>query len=426
VFISAMIGFGLFSALSGFANTLEMLVFFRIMQGLCGGTLMPLSQTLLMQIFPKEKHAGAKGLWAMTTLIAPIAGPLLGGYLCDNYGWHWIFWVNVPIAMIVIPMLIVQLRKHETETKKLRVDGVGLGLLIVWVGALQLVLDLGKEHDWFESTMICVLAVVAVIGFIAFLIWELTKKEPIVDLSLFRHRGFAVASLTMPLAFSAFVATVVLVPLWLQAQMGYTATWAGYVAGMTGVLAVFMAPVAAKLAGKFDPRKLIFVGVMWLAAITLIRAGATPQMTFWQVAIWPLLLGIGVPMFFLPLNLVAMGSVDPKETASAAGILNFIRTMSSAVGTALAASSWDSASVRNQAELAGILNQPEATISAMEAGGFTHEQALASLTGMVQGQAVTLATNQVMAVAGIGFAVAALSIWLAPRPRADVDLSAVH
>jgi DHA2 family multidrug resistance protein len=426
VFITGMMGFGLFSALCGIATTLEMLVLFRVLQGFCGGPLMPLSQTLLMQVFPKEKHAAALGLWALTTLIAPIVGPVLGGWLCDSYGWHWIFWVNVPIVILCVPMLIARLRSYETETKRVRVDSVGLGLLILWVGALQLMLDLGKEHDWFESSFICTLAVVAAIGFVAFLIWELTEREPIVDLSLFRHRGFWVASLTLPLAFGAFVGTVLLVPLWLQAQMGYTATWAGYVAGMTGVLAVVAAPIAAGLSNKVDPRLLIFAGVMWLAAITLIRAGATPQMSFWQIAVWPLVIGLGVPLFFLPLNLVALGSVDPRETASAAGILNFIRTLSGAFATSLVATFWETGATRNQAELAGLLNQPEEAMATMQAGGFTPDQSLEALTGIVHSQAVTLATNQLMTVCAVGFALAALSIWLAPRPRADVDVSAVH
>ncbi len=426
VFVSAMLGFGLFSALCGLAPNLQMLVLFRIMQGFCGGPLMPLSQTLLLRIFPKEKHAAAMGLWAMTTLTAPIFGPVLGGLLCDNFGWPSIFWVNVPIALLCAPVLFGILRKHETVTANVRVDTVGLMLLILWVGALQLMLDLGKEHDWFESGFIAGLGVTAIVGFAAFMIWELTEKNPIVDLRVFRHRGFAAACLTLPLAFAAFQASNVLVPQWLQSNMGYTATWAGYISGMTGILAVVGAPIAAKLSGKLDARILVFSGVMWLAWVTFMRSGATSQMDFWQIAFWPFVIGIGVPMFFLPLNMVGLGSVDPDETASAAGQLNFLRTMSGAIATSLVNTIWENGSTRNQAELAGALNEAEATLSAMQQQGASYDQAVQLLTSQVQGQAVIMGTNQLMTLCAIGFAAAAFTIWLAPRPRAGVDLSAAH
>jgi MFS transporter, DHA2 family, multidrug resistance protein len=426
VFVTAMLGFGAFSALCGLAPTLGSLVFFRVMQGFCGGPLMPLSQTLLMQIFPPEKRGMALALWAMTTLTAPIAGPVLGGVLCDNLGWPSIFWVNVPIAMVCAPILFSVLRRHETERVKVRIDAIGLGLLVLFVGALQLMLDLGKEHDWFESPMITTLAIVSALGFGAFLIWELTEKNPIVNLKVFRHRGFAIACLTLPLAYGGFMASNVLAPQWLQLNMGYTATWAGYISGMTGILAVFGAPVAAKLSSRFDPRILIFLGVMWLAWGTFMRADATSQMDFWSIAFWPLLLGIGVPMFFLPLNMVGLGSVDPGETASAAGLLNFIRTMAGAVATSLVNTVWDNNTAANQSELAGQLHGAEATMAAMQQSGLTADQSLQMLTNQVSSQAVMMATNQLMTLCAIGFAIAAFTIWLAPRPRAGVDLSAAH
>ena len=426
VFVTAMLGFGFCSAMCGLSSSLDMLVFFRVMQGFCGGPLMPLSMTLLMRIFPREKQAAAMGLWAMTTLTAPIFGPVLGGILCDNLGWASIFWVNVPIAAACAPILFALLRRHETETAKVRVDAIGLALLVLWVGALQLMLDLGKEHDWFASPMIAGLGVTAVIGFAAFMIWELTEKEPIVDLKVFRHRGFAAACLTLPLAFGAFQASNVLIPQWLQSNMGYTATWAGYISGMTGVLAVIGAPIAAKLSTRVDPRMLIFSGVMWLAFITFMRTGATSQMSFWQIAFWPLIIGIGVPMFFVPLNMVGIGAVNAEETASASGLLNFIRTMAGAIATSLVNTVWENDAIRNQAELAGQLHNAEATMQLMQSTGMTSDQSLQALTQQVQGQAVIMGTNQLMTLCAIGFAIAAFTIWCAPRPRADVDVSAVH
>jgi MFS transporter, DHA2 family, multidrug resistance protein len=238
VFVTAMVGFGICSALCGLASSLSGLVLFRVMQGFAGGPLLPLSQTLLLRIFPKKQQPAAMGLWAMTTLIAPILGPILGGQLCDNLGWPSIFWINVPIALIVAPIIFGLLKRVETPTEKKPVDTIGLALLVIAVGSLQIMLDLGKDYDWFESPIIRSLGIAALVGFTAFLIWEITETNPIVNLRVFRHRGFATSMVTMSLVFGAFYACNVLTPLWLQSNMGYTATWAGYVSGMMGILAL--------------------------------------------------------------------------------------------------------------------------------------------------------------------------------------------
>src|SRR5262249_14200284 len=217
--------FGTFSAFCGLSNSLGMLVFGRVMQGLSGGSLIPLSQTLLMRVFPKEKAPAAMALWAMTTLVAPVLGPILGGWLCDQYAWPVIFFINVPIALVCSPIVRRMLRRFEQPRVRAPIDTGGLFLLIVFVGALQLMLDLGKDRDWFESTEICVLAIVACVGFAAFLIWELTERNPVVNLRVFRHRGFTTSVVTITFGFGAMFATNVLTPLWLQSYMGYTATW---------------------------------------------------------------------------------------------------------------------------------------------------------------------------------------------------------
>jgi DHA2 family multidrug resistance protein len=234
VFSVALIGFGIASLLCGISPTLETLVAARIVQGFCGGPLMPLSQTLLLTIFPKKLQPAAMGIWAITTLVAPVAGPMLGGTLCDNFGWGSIFLVNVPVAIGAGFLVWRVLFSQETKTVKARVDTVGLGLLVLWVGALQLMLDLGKERDWFESPFIIGLALTALLGFIAFLIWELTDANPIVDLRVFRHRGFSIAMVCMALMIGSFFAINVIGPLWLQNNLGWTATWAGNATGMVG------------------------------------------------------------------------------------------------------------------------------------------------------------------------------------------------
>ena len=416
VFISAMIGFGICSALCGIASSLGMLVLFRVLQGCCGAPLLPLSQTLLLHIFPKKQQPAALGLWAMTTLIAPIAGPVLGGQLCDNFGWPSIFWVNVPIAFAAAPILYGFLKALETPTAKKPIDFIGLALLVLSIGSLQIMLDLGKDYDWFESSVICGLAIAAAIGFAAFLIWELTDAEPIVALRVFRYRGFASSMITMALVYGAFYATNVLTPLWLQSNMGYTATWAGYASGAMGVLALLLAPVCAQLSSRIDPRVLIFLGVTWLGLIVAWRAGATSQMAFGQIALGTLLFGIGLPLFVIPLNSMALASVEEAETASASGLLNFIRTISGAFGTSIANTVWENGATRNQADLVGMMSDTQSTIDGLVHSGMTHDQAVGVVTNMVQGQAIMLSTDQLFMGCAAMFIAAALTIWVAPRP----------
>ena len=423
VFTSAMALFGVFSAVCGFANSLAMLVFGRVMQGLSGGVLMPLSQTLLLRIFPKEKAPAAMALWAMTTLVAPVLGPILGGLLCDNYSWPVIFFINVPLAMLCSPIALRMLKRYEEALIRMPIDKIGLALLIVFVSALQLMLDLGKEHDWFESTEICVLAVVAAIGFAAFLIWELTERHPIVDLRVFRHRGFTAAVAAISLGFGAMFGANVLTPLWLQSYMGYTATWAGLTTAWSGVLAVVAAPMAGTLIARVDPRKLIFAGLTWLALVTAMRTIATTDMTYWQIAHPLILMGIGLPFFFVPLTALALGSVEEHETASAAGLQNFLRTLSGAVATSIAQTSWENKTSEVHADLSGLVDRSGETARSLSASGMTPDAVRSTLDNLLQGQSVMLATNEIMWLVAIAFFIAAFVIWLAPRPTRAVDMT---
>lgn len=417
VFVIAMAGFALFSALCGVAQSLGMLVAFRVGQGLCGGPMIPLSQALLLRVFPPEKAGMAIGLWAMTTVVAPVAGPILGGVISDNFHWSWIFFINVPFAATVAFFSWKTFRSHETQTVRRPVDFVGLGLLILWVGSMQIMLDKGKELDWFGSPVIVGLGLTALVGFAAFLIWELTAKDPIVDLRIFRHRGFTVGAVTLSLAFGAYFATIILIPLWLQTSMGYTATWAGY-ATAGGFLAIIFSPIAAQLVSKVDPRLLTSGGILWFAGVTFWRSGFTTQVDFLHIFLPAVVLGIGVPFFFVPTTRIALGAVEPRETAAAAGLSNFMRTTAAAFAASITTTAWENASISAHDNLAGMLNGVQAQIDALVAVGLSAEQALRQIEGMVQMQAVMLATDHIFLITGFMFLAASAFIWLAPRPKA--------
>jgi DHA2 family multidrug resistance protein len=427
VFAGGMLGFGLFSLLCGIAPTLGALIAFRIGQGLCGGPLMPLSQTLLLRVFPKDKQAMTMGIWAMTTLVAPIFGPILGGTISDNWGWHWIFFINVPVAIACSMAAFALLRPAETERAHEKIDGIGLALLVVWVGALQLMLDLGREHDWFGSSIIVGLAAVAAVGFASFLIWELTAKTPVVDLRAFRHRGFTVSVTALVFTYGTFFASLVVIPQWLQGAMGYTATWAGYATAFNGVAAVLMAPVVAKLMARTDPRRLIFIGILWLSGTSLIRVfWWTSGSDFWTLALPQLIQGAGMPFFFIPLTTLALGAVDEEETASAAGVMNFLRTMAGAVAVAISTTLWYDGAQEKRAALSGVLNGAQGALDAMVARGYSVEQARLVLSQLVDRESVALATGQTFLMAAMIFGAVASIIWLAPRPTRAVDPGAAH
>lgn len=408
--------FAIFSAMCGVAQSLGFLVVARVLQGLAGGPIMPLSQTLLMLIFPKEKQMTGMAIWSVTTLVAPILGPIVGGYITDNWSWHGAFMINVPLGIVFSIFALTMLKPFENKTKKAKVDFVGLLLLIIFVGAVQFILDEGEKLDWFSSPLIQALSVVAIIGFVSFLIWELTQPDPIVNLGIFRHRGFSISMVTMSLMFSAFLGVMVLTPLWLQLNMGYTSTWAGYVMSANGVLAILVAPLVAKFAPRIDLRKIISLSILWLGIVSFWRAFGNSDMAYFDI-MWPILVqGAAMPCFFIPLMNMALSSVAPQEMASAAGMLNFLRTTSGAFGTSVTVTVWGNLSKISRSDLAGYLNP--------------HDIPVIFLDRMVEGQSLTIGMNQTLLWAGLIFVIASLTIWFVPKssakPQTPPDLSGAH
>ena len=424
LFCISVVLFGFFSLLCGMSTTLPMLLGMRVLQGMAGGPLLALSQTLLLRIFPKEQSMQAMGLWAMTTLLAPVVGPVLGGWLCDNYSWSWVFLINVPMALLFGLIAWVLLKRYQDPAVIKPVDKIGMLLLVIWVAALQIMLDEGKDLDWFSSIEIRVLAIVAVIGFVSFLIWELTEQYPIVDLRVFRHRGFTSCMLVLALAFGAFFGINVLTPQWLQYNMGYTTTWAGLVVAWGGLLSVAFSPIAAKLANRVDPRLLIFIGCLWLGLDTLWRSIATSDMSYWVICIPLFFMGVGMPMYYVPLTGLAMGSVNEEETASAAGLMNFVRTISGAIATSLVTTSWQNRSIIAHAKLADVVD-PSNQVASMLPSGSSGQLVREMLNNLVTRESLMLATNGLMMVIGAVFIIASVSIVLAPKAARAVDAASV-
>jgi DHA2 family multidrug resistance protein len=271
------------------------------------------------------------------------------------------------------------------------------------------------------------LAVVAAIGFAFLIAWELFDRHPIVDLRVFRHRGFSFSVLALVFTYGAFFASLVIIPQWLQSSLGYTATWAGWATATNGMSALLMAPIAAMLSQKVDPRILVSGGIVWLAVTSLTRVfWWTSGSDFWTLALPQLIQGAGMPFFFIPVTTLALGAVDDDEMASAAGLMNFLRTMSGAVATAIGVTMWENGAQTARDSLTSVLHNTQSNMTTLQAHGFGVEQSRLFVSQLVDAQANAVSTVNLFELFAVIFLGAAAIIWLAPKPRHAVDPGAAH
>jgi MFS transporter, DHA2 family, multidrug resistance protein len=395
-FVFSLLAFTAASFLCGIAWSLPVLVLFRVLQGAVSGPMIPGSQALLLALFPPEKKATALGIWSITTLVAPIAGPILGGYICDNYTWPWIFLINLPVGLFAAFATWSILGKRDTPTRKLPIDSVGLGLLVLWVGSLQVMLDKGKDLDWFNSSTIVILTVVSVISFCAWLIWELTEKHPIVDLSLFTSRNFTLGTLALCLGYAVFFGNVVLLPLWLQTQLNYNATWAGLVSAPSGAVAIVATIIVSRMLGKTDPRIWATVSFLAFAASYFMRAGYTADASFYAFVMPMLVAGIAMGSFFVSLVTIVVSGQPPQKMPAATGMSNFLRITAGAFGTSITTTLWDRREALHQSRLAegtSLLDPAmQQSLSQLNGLGLDLQHSAAALNGTLVSQSYLLSS----------------------------------
>lgn len=417
VFLCCVVAFMACSILCGLSGSLGLLVLFRILQGFAGGPLIPLSSTLLMAIFPRERANVGLAIWGMTTVVAPIFGPILGGYISDNYHWGWIFYINLLFGAAVGAVVWSLLRARDTPTERAPIDVVGLMLLVVFVSAFQTMIDKGRELDWFSSSFIVWMAITAFVALVTLVIWELTDDNPVLDLSVFRSRNWLVSTLTLGLMFGLFFGNIVLTPLWLQQMMGYTATWAGFATAPMGILAVLTAPLVGRLMARIDPRLIVTYGMTMLAVSFYMRAQLTAQADYMSIALAMFVLGAGVPACLVTLTSLAVSDLPPEKIAGGAGLQNFIRVMAMAVGASLTSTYWENATKQGRAHLVAIIDP---TVALPAPPGVSVESRLALFSKMVDAQSAMLATNNFYAMATGLILVFAAAVWLAKRPTAPL------
>jgi DHA2 family multidrug resistance protein len=430
-------GFTLASFLCGAAPNLAMLIVFRIIQGATGGALQPLSQAVLLETFKPEDRGRAMGFWAVGIVVAPILGPVVGGWLTENYSWRWVFYINLPVGIIALLMT----RMFVFDPPYLRresqgIDYWGMGLLVVGIGALQFVLDKGQQEDWFASTMIATLAMISVVALVALVIYELRTPHPIVDLRLFKDRSYSVGVFLMTVVGFALYGSLVLLPLMLQTLFGYSSLAAGEAMAPRGVGSLFMMPLVGVMTAYIDPRKLLSVGLV-VGGLTMLWLGEVNLDAGYWDFVWPQVLqGLGLSLLFVPLTTVSMATIEPQRMGYATSLFNLMRNIGGSVGIAVTGTMlarrrqafgsmlgehvtlFDPATNEMLAQLkAAFLARTGDAVAATN-------QAYLVLYGMVQRQAAMVSFVMIFRLLGILFFVMVPLVLLMRKPQGPRSISA--
>jgi MFS transporter, DHA2 family, multidrug resistance protein len=426
LFVISTFLFTIASILCGLASSFPMLIIFRVFQGAVAGPMIPLSQSLLLANYPDEKKGLATALWAMVAVAAPVIGPILGGYITDNFSWPWIFYINVPVGIFSVFFTWSLLRDRETPIQKRPIDFMGLVLLAIGIACLQILLDKGKDLDWFRSDVIITLAIVSFVSLTLLVIWELTEEYPIIDLSLFGVRNFTVGTIALSLGYMVYFGSVVIIPLWLQTQysynseLNYTATWAGVATAPLGILPLIFSPIVGKLLGKIDLRVIVSIGFIVFGLTSFWQSRFDTDVDFNHIALVRFVAGLGAPCFFIPLLSILLSGLPSSRIASAAGLSNFLRILAGSFGTSLSVTLWDRRESFHQSRIVESLTAADynffSTINQLVTQGFTEQQAFATIYNVVINQAYMLATNEVFYLSGFIFLSLLLFIWFAKPP----------
>ena len=432
-------GFTISSFLCGIAPNLGLLIAFRILQGATGGALQPLSQAILLESFQPHERGKAMGFWGLGIVVAPILGPVVGGWLTETYSWRWVFYINLPvgIASIVMTQLFIfdpSYLRRQVE----KVDYWGIGMLVVGIGSLQYVLDKGQEADWFASRSILILSIVSAVTLLVLLYHEWTTDHPIIDLRVFKERSYATGVFLMTMLGFVLYGSMVLLPVMLQTVLGYPALAAGIAMAPRGMGSLVMMPIVGMLTSKVDVRKLLAIGFS-VAGVTLIWLGQLNlQAGYWDI-FWPQLLqGTGMALTFVPLTTVAMQAIPPERMGNATSLFNLMRNIGGSVGIAVTGTLL----VRQRQTVAAVLGEritaydPESQamlaqlkaafmargVDAVTAG----ERAYGALHGILIQQASMVSFVWLFRLLGMIFLLLLPLILIMRRPKGRVSAAAAH
>ena len=435
----SVIGFTSASFLCGLAPTLGMLILFRVLQGATGGALQPLSQAVLLEAFPPRDRGKAMGFWGLGIVVAPILGPVLGGWLTDAYSWRWVFYINIPvgIASLVMTQLYI-FDPPYLRSENRSIDYWGIGMLAVGIGALQIVLDKGQQEDWFSSSLITTLAVLSAGCIVALIIHELTTENPVIDLRVFKERSYAVGVFLMTILGFVLYGSMVLLPIMLQTLLGYPPLEAGIAMAPRGLGAFFMMPLTGLMTGMFDARKLLAVGLTVGGGTLLWLAGLNLQAGYWDV-FWPQLIqGVGMSLLFVPLTTVSMDSIPRERMGNATSLFNLMRNIGGSVGIAITGTLLARHSQATTSTLGShvtMYDQASQSMFAQLRAGFmaagadavtATNRAYAALFGMVQRQASMVSFVGLFQLLGLMFLALLPLVLIMRKPRGGGHAGGAH
>lgn len=435
----SVVGFTVASFFCGLAPTLPALIFFRIVQGATGGALQPLSQAVLLEAFPPHDRGKAMGFWGLGIVVAPILGPVFGGWLTDTYSWRWVFYINIPvgIASIVMTRLFIFDPPYLRQENR-SVDYWGIGMLAVGIGTLQYVLDKGQQDDWFASNLITALTVVSLVTLVALVVHELRTENPVVDLRVFKARSYAVGVFLMTMVGFVLYGSMVLLPIMLQTLLGYPSLQAGIAMAPRGIGAFFMMPLTGLMTGRFDPRKLLTSGLVIGGTALLSLSWLNLNAGYWDI-FWPQLVqGIGMSLMFVPLTTVAMDPIPRERMGNATSLFNLMRNIGGSVGIAMTATMLARQQQRTTSLLGAHVTGYDSTSQAMfmqiRAGFIASgadavtatNRAYAALFGMVQRQAAIVSFVTLFQLLAILFLSLVPLVLLMKRPRGRAGVTAAH
>jgi MFS transporter, DHA2 family, multidrug resistance protein len=335
--MASIIIFTTASFFCGAANSLIAILIARLVQGAGGGALQPLSQAILTESFPPEKRGMAMGLFGLGVVVAPVLGPTLGGWLTDTYSWRWAFYINIPVGILALIMIsrFIEDPPHIKKANAGKLDSIGFGLLAIWLGAMQIILDRGQEDDWFGATWVRWAFAIMVICFVAFVIGQLKRDKPLVDLTIFKNRNFTVGCLLIFLFGAVIYGAVTILPLFYQTMMDYSATWAGLAVSPRGVGSIIAMPLVGFLVSKLDTRWLVSLGFAVFGVCSLVWGTITLQVSPWSMLLPIIISGFSLGLVFVPLSTTTLGDLPPESLGNGSGLFNLLRNVGGSVGISL-------------------------------------------------------------------------------------------
>jgi DHA2 family multidrug resistance protein len=439
--MTSVIGFTLASFLCGIAPSLILLILFRVIQGACGGALQPLSQAVLLEAFPPEERGKAMGFWGLGIVVAPVLGPVLGGWLTDSYSWRWVFYINLPMG--IASLFMVQAFVFDPDYMKRKTEGGidywGIGMLAVWIAALQFAFDKGQELDWFGSRLINILLAIAIAFLIGFLIREFRARDPVVNLRVFKVRSYATGVLLMTVLGFVLYGSIVILPIWLQTLLGYPAVNAGFTMAPRGLGSMLGMPIIGAILARVDPRKVLVTGLVLGAASTFELARLNLNVGYWDL-FWPQFMqGFGLGCIFVPLTVLSMAQVPREGMGNATSLFNLMRNLGGSMGIAILVMLNERYSQKYTSIIGAHVNAYDASsqqwfgqlqglfLGTGSGAELADRRAYGVLFGMVQQQAAMRAFIDLFMILTVMFLLMIPLVLLMRRPRGSVDAkAAIH